>query len=131
MQLELSDIVKILNRMETLETKVAALEARIAEFDDRQNIVLDRPAFPVGKVSEKYKALAEFLYEKWEKKVELSYEEIEDILGFHLPSTAYNLPQSYWANTKTHSYASCWLAVGYKAKVISLTKKVIFERSKY
>ena len=117
--------------METLENKVAALEARIAEFDDRQNIVLDRPAFPVGKVSEKYKALAEFLYEKWEKKVELSYAKIEDILGFHLPSTAYNLPQSYWANTKTHSYASAWMALGYKAKVSDSNNIVIFERSIY
>ena len=130
MQLELSDIVKILNRIETLENKVASLELRIAEFDNSQNAVFDRPTFPVGEVSEKYKGLAEYLYEKWEKKIELSYSQIEDILGFNLPPTAYNLPQAYWANTKTHSYASSWLAVGYKAKVLG-DKKIVFERNLY
>lgn len=130
MQLELSDIVKILNRIETLENKVASLELRIAEFDNSQNAVFDRPTFPVGEVSEKYKGLAEYLYEKWEKKIELSYSQIEGILGFNLPPTAYNLPQTYWANTKTHSYASSWLAVGYKAKV-SGDKKIVFERNLY
>ena len=130
MQLELSDIIKIFNRIETLENKVAALESRIMEFDNGQNTMFARPAFPVGEVSEKYKALAEYLYEKWERKIELTYAQIEDILGFNLPPTAYNLPQSYWANTKTHSYASSWLAIGYKAKV-SNTQKVVFERSIY
>lgn len=130
MQLELSDIVKIFNRIDTLERRVAALETRIAELDNNQHTAITRPAFPIRQVSEKYKALAEYLYEKWERKIELDYTKLEDILGFSLPSTAYNYPQSFWANTHTHSYASSWLAIGYKAKVISETK-ILFERNIY
>ena len=130
MQLELDEIVKILNRIEALECKVAELEACIKAQDNTKSPVLERPAFPVGKVSGKYKPLAEHLYENWERKIELSYAQIEEILEFPLPPTAYKLPFSYWANTTTHSYASSWLAVGYRAKVID-AQKVVFERDLY
>ena len=129
MQLELSDIIKIFNRIETLENRVAMLEERIAEMKGKNNFV-DRPIFPAEKVSGKYKGLAEYLYDKWDKKIELTYGDIEKILGFSLPPTAYSFPQSYWANTKTHSYASSWLEVGYKAKVIE-RERVSFERNLY
>ena len=130
MQLELSDIVKLFNRIEALEQKVAALESHIEKHDDHQKIDFVRPPFPTGKISEKYKRLAEYLYENWERKIELDYTQIEDILGFHLPLTAYKLPQQYWANTQTHTYSSSWLAIGYKAKVIG-EKSVAFTRDLY
>ena len=130
MQLEPSDIVKILNRIDTLEQKVAALESQLSNVTGNQSTPLSRPKFPTEKISEKYKALTEFLYQKWDPKITLNYEEIEDILGFSLPPTAYNQPQSYWANTHTHNYASSWMAVGYKAKLIA-PEKVMFERNLY
>ena len=131
MQIELSDIIKIYNRIETLENRVSELERRVTEFEERRNIPVDRFPFPTEKVGEKYKRLAEYLYEKWERTIELNYKEIEQILGFSLPPTAYNLPQSYWANTETHSYAKgSWLAVGYKAKIIG-GQKIRFERNLY
>ena len=131
MQIELSDIIKIMNRIETLENKVAMLESRLAVSSGTQSAFSNRPSFPVEKISDKYKRLAEYLYEKWDKKIELTYAQIEEILGFSLPPTAYNLPQSFWANTETHSYAKgSWLAVGYKAKVVE-NQKVVFERNLY
>ena len=130
MQLELSDIVKLFNRIEALEQKVAALESHIEKHDDHQKIDFVRPPFPTGKISEKYKRLAEYLYENWERKIELDYTQIEDILGFHLPLTAYKFPQQYWANTPTHTYSSSWLAIGYKARVIG-EKSVAFTRDLY
>ena len=130
MQLELDEIVKILNRIQTLEQKVKDLESRINEQNNVKPSVSSRPQFPTEKVSGKYKSLTEYLYENWEKKIELTYEQIEHILGFALPPTAYKLPLSYWANTNTHTYASSWLAIGYKAKVIG-EQKVIFERNLY
>lgn len=131
MQLELSDLVKIFNRIEELESRVATLEASMESLKENRNNFVNRPSFPVEKISDKYKGLAEYLYQNWDKKIELSYQEIEEILGFSLPPTAYNLPQSYWANTETHSYAKgSWLAVGYKAKVVGI-EKVVFERSLY
>jgi len=131
MQLEMSDLVKIFNRMEALEERANALEARIVQLEQKKTPILDRPTFPTAEISGKYKGLAEYLYEKWDKKIELTYEQIEMALGFPLPPTAYNLPQSFWANTKTHSYASSWLAIGYKAKVNGEALKVVFERSLY
>ena len=131
MQLELSDIVKLFNRIEALENKVATLEARMATLNDNSNAFSNRPAFPTEKISDKYKRLAEYLYEKWDRKIELSYAQIEEILEFPLPPTAYNLPQSFWANTETHSYAKgSWLAVEYKAKVVG-NQMVVFERNLY
>ena len=131
MQIELSDMVKIMNRIETLESKVAILESRLAVSSEGQNAFGNRPSFPVGKISDKYKGLAEYLYEKWDRKIELTYAQIEEILGFSLPPTAYNFPQSFWANTETHSYAKgSWLAVEYEAKVTG-EQKVVFERKLY
>ena len=92
MQLELTDVVKILNRIESLESKVSMLEEKVKELGGKSNTITNRPAFPVGKVSDKYKGLAEYLYEKWDKRIELSYKQIEEVLGFSLPPTAYNLP---------------------------------------
>ena len=130
MQIELADIVKLYNRIDELEKRVAQLEERV---NIQQNSVsyIERPAFPAECANSKYKALSEFLYESWEKKIELSYEQLEDILGFSLPASAHNLPQSYWANTEYHTYAKSWLKLGYKAKVDAGNKKVIFERNLY
>ena len=63
------------------------------------------------------------------KRITLSYGEIEAILGFKLPPTAYKIPRSYWANTLTHTYATSWLSVGYKAKVDTDTFTVTFDRN--
>ncbi len=130
MQIELADIVKLYNRIDELEKRVAQLEERV---NMQQNSVsyIERPAFPAECANSKYKALSEFLYESWEKKIELSYEQLEDVLGFSLPASAHNLPQSYWANTEYHTYAKSWLKLGYKAKVDAGNKKVIFERNLY
>lgn len=130
MQIELADIVKLYNRIDELEKRVAQLEERV---NMQQNSVsyIERPAFPAECANSKYKALSEFLYESWEKKIELSYEQLEDVLGFSLPASAHNLPQSYWANTEYHTYAKSWLKLGYKAKVDAENKKVIFERNLY
>lgn len=130
MQIELADIVKLYNRIDELEKRVVQLEERL---NMQQNSVsyIERPAFPAECANSKYKALSEFLYESWEKKIELSYEQLEDVLGFSLPASAHNLPQSYWANTEYHTYAKSWLKLGYKAKVDAGNKKVIFERNLY
>lgn len=131
MQIELSDMVKIMNRIEALENKVAMLESRLTAPSGSQNTFVNRPPFPSEKISDKYKGLAEYLYEKWDRKIALTYAQLEEILGFSLPPTAYNLPQSFWANTETHSYAKgSWLAVGYKAKVAE-NQKIVFERNLY
>ena len=131
MQLELADIVKLYNRIDELEKRVAQLEAQTNKQSPAKLSYAERPAFPAECANSKYKALSEFLYESWEKRIILSYEELESILGFSLPTSVHNLPQSYWANTEYHTYAKSWLKLGYKAKVDAENKKVIFERNLY
>lgn len=97
------------------EGKIAALETRIAQIESRQ--ALQGAAFPAEKISRKYRGLALFLFNSQQDTVLLTYGQIEEKLGFALPPTAYNLPQSYWANTAGHSYSSAWMAVGYKARI--------------
>ena len=131
MQLEFEDFVKFYNRIDELEKRVAQLEEKMNEQQNENLSYTGRPTFPVECLNSKYRALSEFLYESWEKRIVASYEKLEDILGFTLPATAYNIPHSYWANTEYHPYAKSWLALGYKAKVDVKNKNVTFERNIY
>lgn len=129
MTIELADIVKLYNRIDELEKRISQLEEKIGA--DESNTKEGRPIFPAECGNSKYRSLSEYLYEKWEKRIVLSYDEIEEVLGFELPTSAHTLPQSYWANTEYHTYAKSWLLLGYKAKVNVKSKKVTFERSVY
>ena len=131
MQLELADFIKLYNRIDELEKRVAQLEEKTNEKQNENVSYVERPAFPAECSNSKYRALSEFLYESWEKRIILSYEKLEDILGFVLPATAHNIPHSYWANTEYHPYAKSWLALGYKAKVDVKNKSVMIERNLY
>ena len=115
-------MLEMLERIKVLENKVKALEEKIENTPASQpqaNVQLD-------KVSAKYRGLAEHLLSSNGTRVTLSYSQIEDILGFALPDTARKFKQSYWANTETHSYASSWMAVGYKARVDTESDTVTF-----
>ena len=117
-----SVVLEMLERIQLLESKVKDLEEKI------NSISLSQPqaAAQLDKVSVRYRSLAEYLLSSNAKRINLSYEQIENILGFTLPNTARNFKKSYWANTKTHSYASSWMAVGYKARVDVETDIVTF-----
>ena len=129
MTIELEDIVKLYNRIDELEKRVAQLEAKNGAGESEKKV--GRPIFPAECGNSKYQALSEYLYESWEKRIVLSYDEIEDVLGFELPASAHTVPQSFWANTEYHNYAKSWLALGYKAKVDVKNKNVTFERNLY
>ena len=121
-------ILELLSRIKALEEKVTTLEASVEEMRT-QGAFADRPLFPVDRISSKYRTLAEYLYADWGITITLSYSELESILGFSLPDTANNFPKSFWANTRTHSYASSWLELGYKATVDYESKCVTFIRN--
>ena len=114
-------ILEMLERIKVLENEVKELKSRnnAPTNQIQRNTQLD-------KVSIKYRKLAEFLLASGETRVQLTYSQIESILGFALPDTARNFPKSYWANTETHSYSSSWMAVGYKTRVDVDTNTVTF-----
>ncbi len=104
-------ILEMLERIKTLEAKVKELE----DANRQKDIV--PISVDMGSISRKYRPLAEYLVRSGEPIITLSHEQIEDILGFSLPKTAQNYTPSFWANTRTHSYASSWLGVGYKTRL--------------
>ncbi len=106
-------MLEMLERIKVLENKVKVLEEKIESTSTAQS----QTAIQLDKVSAKYRGLAEYLLSSNETRVTLTYSQIEEILGFALPDTARKFKQSYWANTETHSYASSWMAVGYKTRV--------------
>ena len=126
-----SIILELLSRIKILENKVEILEKKLIQEHNKDFNKPEKPAFPTEKISDKYRALAEYLYESWEKKIVLTYAEIENILEFKLPSTAYNFPRVYWSNTLTHTYATSWMLVGYKANVNLSDMRVTFEKIIY
>ena len=118
-------ILEMLERIKVLENKVKALEEKIEHTPTAQS----QAVVQLDKVSAKYRGLAEYLLSSNETRVTLSYSQIEEILGFPLPVTARKFKQSYWANTETHSYASSWMAVGYKTRVDVESDAVTFVKN--
>ena len=115
-------ILEMLERIKVLENKVKVLED-ISENTPTSQL---QATVQLNKVSTKYRGLAEYLLSSNESRITLSYSQIENILGFTLPDTARKFKHSYWANTETHSYASSWMAVGYKTRVDTESDTVTF-----
>jgi hypothetical protein len=74
----------------------------------------------------KYYKLEEYLRNTQKQVETLSYDEIERILGFRLPSSAYN-HRPWWANGG-HSQANSWLNAGWEVSSVELGKSVTFRK---
>lgn len=113
-------IIDLLNRIVTLEERVAKLE------NGNTNIAPENSELPTG--SKKYRFLSDYLYESKQLRVKLSYAEIEDILKFKLPDSAAT-HRAFWANTTSHSIALSWLSVNYSVVEVNLDNKyIVFEK---
>lgn len=109
-----------LAKIKKLEEEVEALK-KIVGIDAQTD---DKPVHG----SKRYRLLSEYLYNSNLDRLRLSFSEIERILGFSLPESAYTHKAS-WANTKTHSIAQSWLVVNYKTSLVDLDNKIIeFEK---
>jgi len=58
--------------------------------------------------------------------ITLSFQHIEEILGFSLPASAYQ-HRPWWANSG-HSQAYAWGRVGWKVQSVILGKNITFEK---
>jgi hypothetical protein len=79
----------------------------------------------------RYEPLAQFLDRSREKVWKAGFQEIEAVLGFALPQSAYRYP-AWWANQRGpgHSQTSGWRGVGWKTSKVDLKKQqVVFERT--
>ncbi len=60
----------------------------------------------------------------------LRFDEIETILGFKLPNSAYEY-EAWWSNNETgHSHARVWLSAGWQTEDVDIAgRKVTFARA--
>jgi hypothetical protein len=77
----------------------------------------------------KYEPLPQFLASVGGTAHRISFAEIERILGFKLPKSAYQ-HEAWWSNNATgHSHARAWLQSGWRTEAVDLAaRKVTFLR---
>lgn len=78
----------------------------------------------------KYEALPQFLARTDRSTHRMSFREIEGVLGFKLPKSAYE-HEAWWSNNATgHSHAQAWLKFGWRTEAVDLAgRKVTFRRA--
>ena len=77
----------------------------------------------------KYEPLPQFLSSVGGTLHRMSFAEIERILGFKLPKSAYE-HEAWWSNSATgHSHARSWIKSGWRTEAVDLSgRKVTFQR---
>lgn len=73
---------------------------------------------------DKYIGLKNYLKDKNNKTVIMSFAEIETQIGETLPASAYK-HRAFWANSRTHSVAFGWLDAGYKMVGVDFKAKYV------
>lgn len=71
----------------------------------------------------KYHALGDYLVKQRQVSELLTFQEIEKILGFSLPPSAYN-HRAWWANSLSHPQACSWLNAGWNAGKVNIGEKM-------
>ena len=69
---------------------------------------------------EKFIALTAYLEECGKDELKMTFSEIERIIGFRLPDSAYMYP-AQWSNSESHSLAFGWLNAGYLTRQINIS----------
>lgn len=75
----------------------------------------------------KYQQLTEYLLKSKEETECLTYADIEEILGFKLPYSAYR-HRPWWANSG-HRHAETWTDVGWRTMSFELGKFITFKKN--
>ena len=86
---------------------------------------------PPGRRRSKYSPLHDFLTAHKADRVELSYSQIEEIIGSSLPASSRKHSAQFWANHYggTHVWATQWMDAGWKVDGHSISaERVVFVR---
>lgn len=77
----------------------------------------------------KYFPLFQFLQQQSEKKVKITYVEMEEIIGSKLPQSAYKY-QAWWGNTRSGTYiqSAAWLEASFRVAYIEFGDYVEFHQ---
>ena len=78
----------------------------------------------------KYEPLPQFLKSRNTGSVRMKFAEVEKVLGFKLPKSAYEY-EAWWSNNDVgHSHARAWLSVGWRTEDVDLAQRQItFKRA--
>lgn len=75
----------------------------------------------------KYEPLKNYLADlakRGQRKVSLSFEKVESILGFPLCESAYGYRQ-WWENSRSHSQAKAWLDAGWETGPVDMRNQIV------
>ena len=112
-------ILEMLDRIKALEEDVAKLKSNQTAVPALIESASENPA--TGK---KYRALTDYLENAARDEIQLTFSEIEQILGFKLPGSARE-HRAFWANTTTHSIALSWLNCGFETETVDMNTGTI------
>jgi hypothetical protein len=78
----------------------------------------------------KYTPLGQFLVVQGRDYVPLNFKDIEDVIGFRLPPSAYQ-HRAWWSNNPTNNVMTAvWTAAGYETTNVDMEKHtVVFQRT--
>jgi len=108
-----------------------AAEAPVAPQPKRAPASRTPTALSVGRRGSKYLPLHDYLLAHRSDRVELTYSQIEEIIGSSLPPSSRNHAAVFWANSYggTHVWATQWMEAGWKVESNSGTaERVVFVR---
>ena len=84
---------------------------------------------PPNRAGGKYAALQEHLATTSEDRWQVSFEELEALVGFRLPASARRY-QAWWSNSTSHTQARSWLAAGWATREVDVgAERVSFVRT--
>ena len=123
-------ILELLDRIKTLENKVSELEVKISELKSEDQIMItNEENVKEIEISSggKYYNLTNYLNSSKKELISLTFNDVENILGFKLPPSI-RRHRANWSNTTTLSFPCSWLKVGYKTvEVDMINEKVTFQ----
>jgi len=78
----------------------------------------------------KYAPLRKYLTSGSQTRWRVTFAEVEAVLGFSLPRSAYAYP-AWWSNDATgHSHSRVWLDAGWKTEQVDMAaRKLVFRRT--
>ena len=73
---------------------------------------------------DKFIALTSYLEKCGKDEIKMSFSEIERIIGFRLPDSAYTY-LAQWSNSESHSFAFGWLNAGYLTRRVNIPEQTV------
>ena len=95
------------------------------EKEDYPAIRLRKPR--THKTPRRYAKLKEYFLRKRERRIQLTFEQIEKIIERKLPDSS--IYRAFWANDSKHSQSKAWMEAGWRVKAVNFDEHLVyFER---